>query len=170
MKKCTKCQKSKKESEFYGIQGDCKECYKKQVKKNRAKNIGHYKNYDKHRQKYSLKRILGHRYAMMKMSIEGRNSHGRSCEGKELLNRTEYQKWCKDNNKNFLIIYSIWKKSGFQRKLTPSIDRKDNELGYVSENMQWINLSENIKKNANGRIGAKRNEKGQFLKINQLKK
>ena len=43
-------------------------------------------------------------------------------------------------------IYEKWEESGFTRHLTPSIDRKNNNLGYTFDNMQWLTVSQNSKK------------------------
>lgn len=43
-------------------------------------------------------------------------------------------------------LISIWIDSGFQRKLSPSIDRIDNTKGYTLENMQFITHSQNVSK------------------------
>lgn len=49
MKKCKDCGKNKKESDYYGIQNECKECTKKRVRINYRKNIEHYTAYEKER-------------------------------------------------------------------------------------------------------------------------
>ena len=146
MKICKDCKKEKELSEFYPRQGDCKNCYKTRVKRNRKQKLEYYRQYDKYRQRYSINRIYGHRYSMMKMSVQGRNAHKRSVEGKELCSRKEYNDWCKKNEKDFLILYKRWKRGGFERKLAPSIDRINNDKGYTIDNIQWLTQSENSKK------------------------
>lgn len=49
MKICKDCKKKKNESDFYGIQGECKVCTKTRVSKNYRKNKSHYQSYDKAR-------------------------------------------------------------------------------------------------------------------------
>jgi len=71
MKKCKDCKKEKKDNEFYGVQGECKECTKKRVKKNYRINKEHYVKYEvernkrperkKQKIKYQKKRRLKHK-------------------------------------------------------------------------------------------------------------
>ena len=63
--------------------------------------------------------------------------------GKEILSRDEFIEWCFGNIESFNSIYNEWKKSGFKRKLSPSIDRIDNSKGYSIGNMRWITQQEN---------------------------
>lgn len=50
MKQCKECKKEKEQTEFYGVQGECKTCTKKRVKENYRKNIDHYIEYEKTRE------------------------------------------------------------------------------------------------------------------------
>lgn len=50
MKKCKYCEKIKPQTDYYGIQGECKSCTKKRVQQNYRKNIEHYINYEKQRE------------------------------------------------------------------------------------------------------------------------
>lgn len=51
MKICKDCGKEKKESDFYGVQGECKDCTKKRVRDYYLKNTEHYKKYEVERNK-----------------------------------------------------------------------------------------------------------------------
>lgn len=67
--------------------------------------------------------------------------------GKELLSRELFYAFSK-SNQQFLELFSTWEQSGYERKLTPSIDRKFSNQGYTLENIQWITHSENSRKGA----------------------
>lgn len=54
--------------------------------------------------------------------------------------------WCKKTYPTFISLYRIWQDSGFERKLTPSIDRIDSSKGYTLDNIQWLTLSNNCRK------------------------
>jgi hypothetical protein len=49
MKKCKDCNKVKRTSDFYGNQGECKECTKDRVRLNYFKNRSHYITYERNR-------------------------------------------------------------------------------------------------------------------------
>lgn len=51
MKICKDCKKEKPESEFYGVQGECKECSKKRIAQNYRKKIDYYRQYEVRRNK-----------------------------------------------------------------------------------------------------------------------
>ena len=68
-------------------------------------------------------------------------------KGLDICSRDVFYDWSLDNE-SFNYLYIDWVDSGFKRALSPSIDRIDTNKGYVSENIQWITLSENSKKGA----------------------
>lgn len=45
MKTCKDCKAEKEDSDFYGIQGECKDCTKKRVSKNYRTRLDYYKKY-----------------------------------------------------------------------------------------------------------------------------
>ena len=72
-----------------------------------------------------------------------------------LLPRDEYYDWA-FNSKEFWDLYNGWVKSGYDRKLTPTVDRIDSEKGYFLKNMEWVTHSENSRR---GSLSKKRNIK-----------
>lgn len=62
--------------------------------------------------------------------------------GKELLCKEDFYSWTK-TDKSFNELFEYWERNGYDRKLTPSIDRIDSSIGYVMGNIRWITHSEN---------------------------
>ena len=67
--------------------------------------------------------------------------------GKYLLPRDQFYKWAK-SSEDFKEMFKIWVASGYDRKLTPTVDRIDSSIGYKLDNMQWLTHSENSRKGA----------------------
>jgi len=63
-------------------------------------------------------------------------------EGLEVLPRETFYEWSM-SNPGFNNLYEAWVLSGYDKKLSPSIDRKDSNKGYTLENLQWLTHSEN---------------------------
>lgn len=64
---------------------------------------------------------------------------------KEICDRGLFYSWA-SSDANYNTLYDNWVDSGYERKLSPSIDRKDTALGYVIGNIQWITHSDNSRK------------------------
>lgn len=77
--------------------------------------------------------------------VQWRKSH--LYEGKELLPRDDFYDWA-IASPDFHKLYSEWEASGFDRKLAPSVDRIDSDVGYVIGNMEWVTHSENSRRGA----------------------
>ncbi len=58
MKTCKDCGTQKDDSDFYGIQGECKDCTKKRVSKNYRTRLDYYKKYDVIRNKDPKRKAL----------------------------------------------------------------------------------------------------------------
>jgi hypothetical protein len=86
-----------------------------------------------------------------------RNMQSRTCgiqkkkahlyKGLYLLERQDFYKWAKENDV-FWKLYQHWVKSSYDRKLTPTVDRIDSEIGYSLNNMEWVTHSENSRRGA----------------------
>lgn len=59
-----------------------------------------------------------------------------------LLDKDSFYSWSISNS-DFNTLFDNWVCSGYDRKLTPSIDRIDSNSGYILDNMRWITHSEN---------------------------
>ena len=62
--------------------------------------------------------------------------------GKELLPREDFYEWA-NNSKHFWVLWEAWIESGYDRKLTPSVNRIDSTRGYTLDNMEWLTNSQN---------------------------
>jgi hypothetical protein len=154
MKKCLGCNLEKDLTSFYknnklfdGHFNKCKECIKANVRKNYARNREYYKNYEKNRNRNSFYRIFLHRYGCLKQRCGGMFRKYK-VSGTEFLDKKTFLEWCfEDNNiAKFKKIHSDWEKSNYDHKLSPSIDRIDNNKGYTIDNIQWLTKSQNSKK------------------------
>ena len=148
MKKCKDCGKIKNELDFYGVQGECKECSKKRIRDNWKKKREYYRLFDLKRQRTDLNRIFSHRFYGIKARVNGYAIRKYKVEGLKMFNKEEFLKWCnsKVNLKIFNSLYIDWRNNNYCRSLTPSIDRIDNSKGYVLDNIHWITQSNNSKK------------------------
>lgn len=63
-------------------------------------------------------------------------------KGKELLNKEDFYDFSY-KDQQFNKLFDEWVISGYQRKLSPSVDRIDSSKGYLIGNIRWITHSEN---------------------------
>lgn len=59
-----------------------------------------------------------------------------------LLSRQDFYEWSLADD-DFTNIYEAWVEAGYDRKLSPSIDRIDTGDGYTVGNIRWVTHSEN---------------------------
>lgn len=62
--------------------------------------------------------------------------------GKELLEREAFYAWA-TADLTFQNLFTVWKTSGYDRKLCPSVNRIDSDKGYTLDNIEWVTHSEN---------------------------
>jgi len=164
-KKCSICGK-----DFIGFNWRAAMCSKECILKYRRN--WHHKNIEKINEKNRYRYHNGRKpyYAKYEKTITGflmrlyRNMQSRVTgvqklkfhlyAGKTLLPRQEFYDWA-NKSEEFHILYDIWKQGGYDRKLTPSVDRIDSDRGYELDNMRWITHSENSRL---GAISVKRNK------------
>jgi hypothetical protein len=148
----------------------CKECNKKDVRKNYADNIDEKRKYDSYRQRHSFQRIFNHRYMNIKHRCEGKISGGKY-KGIYFCQKDEFIEWCykKKNMDQFISLWETWRDNNFERKYTPSIDRINNDNGYLPENLQWLTQSENSSKNDGKKVViVERDERGYPKKVKRV--
>lgn len=82
-------------------------------------------------------------YRNMQSRVEGTLSgKAHLYEGLDIMPREDFYSWA-TNDPDFLRLYNEWAVSGYQIKLSPSINRIDTNLGYVVGNVEWLTHSEN---------------------------
>lgn len=154
-KQCFKCNTVKPLTDFYrhpdmpdGRVNKCKECNKKDVRANYSVNKEAKREYDRKRHRFSISRIIDHRYNGLKLRSEGRGCRKYKVSGKPYATKEEFLEWFNvpQNHRKFMSIYKKWVKSGFENRLSPSIDRIDPDRGYTVDNMQWLTKSDNCSK------------------------
>lgn len=69
-------------------------------------------------------------------------------KGLDILSRNEWVIWCSENMYKFMKLYRQWQEKGYKQSYSPSIDRINNNLGYLPDNMQWLTLGQNASKGA----------------------
>lgn len=146
-KECFICHKIKPLDDYYthpmmadGHLNKCKECCKEYARNHDTTE------YDRNRHRYNPKRFLQHKYIMIRHRCTHERLGHNSYYGREYLSKDEWQEWCEETYPTFLSLYKAWQDSGFQYKLSPSVDRIDNSKGYIKGNLQWLTQSANCKK------------------------
>lgn len=84
--------------------------------------------------------------------VQWRKSH--LYAGKDILPKDEFYAWAL-SSAEFHALYDAWVESGYDRRLSPSVDRVDSHLGYVVGNMRWLTHSENSRLGAIARHGGR---------------
>lgn len=154
-KKCNKCGDVLPLSDFHknnqmadGHLNQCPDCkwrppeghyerYKDLIRSNNKKN--------KYKSRHDYNFICKRRFFDMKRRVNGEKNNHIGAIGKEICSQEDFSEWCQRNKDEFDKLHEVWKASGFVRKYAPSIDRIDNDKGYIPENMRWVSVSENAK-------------------------
>ena len=66
--------------------------------------------------------------------------------GDELISKEAFIEFCKDNKDEIRELWENWKANNYNRQLSPSLDRIDNNKGYVAGNLQFLTLRANQQK------------------------
>jgi len=122
---------------------DKQEKLARQREQRRLSGNSHTKKYEK-----TVNGFLMRLYRNMQSRVTGvQKAKFHLYEGKRLLNREDFYNWAKSSTK-FHILFNEWEKSGYERKLSPSVDRIDSSRGYEMDNMEWVTHSENSRRGA----------------------
>jgi len=91
-------------------------------------------------------------------------------KGKKLLSREDFYEWAMSSGE-FLVMFKTWEFNKYDRRLCPTVDRTNPELGYILENMRWLTHSENSRLgsiHAHSIYMEKQNEKSNKTKVPNL--
>jgi len=72
-------------------------------------------------------------------------------KGLSLLDRQDFYNLAR-NDWRFFELWLNWVKSGYDRKLTPSVNRIDSGRGYEPDNIEWLTHSDNSRLGAMSRF------------------
>lgn len=130
-KKCIKCNETKSIDEYYkdkstkdGLKCDCKDCY----------NI-RTKEYCR-----TIPGLITHIYRGQRSSSKKRNMDMPN------YSKVEFKNWIL-KQPNFEALFKSWVDSGYEKNLTPSVDRPDDYKPYTLDNIQLMTWGENRNKN-----------------------
>ncbi len=150
MKKvCKKCLIEKPVSEFKNhpetrdkLTGSCKSCISAMQREHRSKN----KNWDCKKYEKTKNGFLMRLYRNMKSRISGvQKKKFHLYEGKSILGKEQFYELALASVE-FNRLFEQYLESGYDRKLAPSVDRKDSSLGYEVDNIEFVTHSENSRR------------------------
>lgn len=67
-------------------------------------------------------------------------------EGLPILPKSAFYAWALADDSAFWPLWRTWQASGRDKRLSPSIDRKDSSRGYTLDNMQWLTHADNSRR------------------------
>lgn len=101
-----------------------------------------------HKYEKTINGFLMRKYRNMKSRVSGvQKLKFHLYKGVDLLDKDSFYEWAKKSRK-FKRLFDNWIKSGYQRKLTPSVDRINPTTGYHISNMEWVTNSENSRRSS----------------------
>jgi len=152
MKPCTLCKEVKPFCDYYadkrtssGCYAACRQCTNSRKNKYPRKRYGYLK--DDRAFPPTPERLAHKRHASMRARA---GKPGSYLHVKLLFTKDELTKYFEDHWEHYMALYTIWKKSGFKFKYTPSIDRIDNKGHYSVDNIQIIPQWQNAQKDRKG--------------------
>jgi hypothetical protein len=141
------CNKCKKENSFrldkttgkdFTI---CKECQNERQRLYRS-SISNLttKTYEKTENGFIMRM-----YRNMKSRVNGvQKKCAHIYKGLDILSKDEFYTWI-NKSETFKELFDNYKNNNFSRRLSPTVDRINPDLGYTLDNMQILTLSDNVK-------------------------
>jgi len=151
IKECIRCGNSYPINEFRkqketkdGHANQCRLCLN-EIQRIKRKANG---NVITHKYEKTPKGFLMREYRNMQSRVLGvQKQKAHLYLGLTLLNRDLFYEWA-NNQLQFHALFDMWTASGYDRKLTPTVDRIDSSKGYELSNMEWVTHSENSRRGA----------------------
>jgi hypothetical protein len=104
----------------------------------KAENPDYHKDY----LKAWVKTYDGH-ISQLYSYIKKRVRTNKYYKGLFVCTRNEFTEWCK-NNDDYKRLYILWVRDNYNRRITPSVNRKDSKKGYTLDNIEIITCYENV--------------------------
>jgi len=143
---CRKCAIQKDLEDFprksdcaLGHRPICQDCVNTYQRERRVRTS----NSETKRYEKSPEGFLMRAYRNMKSRVTGvQKKRAHLYAGLPILPKDDFYVWAK-NNPDFWRLYRNWVKSGYNRKLTPSVNRIDPDEGYLLGNIEFLTHSVN---------------------------
>lgn len=120
-----------------------------QEEKNAAQRVYRSANGNKETKKYekTKKGFLMRLHRNMRSRVAGiqKNAAHLYSHIVNVVPRDEFYEWSLSSSV-FHSLFDAWEASGYERRLTPSIDRVNAKGEYVFDNMEWVTQSENSRR------------------------
>lgn len=140
-KVCSQCGHDKARADFPPSKHGriCRACRLLNQREYRTRNHNiHTKHYEK-----TPNGFLMRAYRNMQSRVRGiQKKKAHLYQGLSILPRDEFYIWAK-SNPDFWRLFRQWVASGYNRKLTPSVNRIDPDRGYELDNIEWLSHSLN---------------------------
>ena len=118
----------------YGIS---KSTFYRILKKNGFKTrSGYFKSIETGIDKLNYR--LQQKYSGIVKKCQQRNYKGKTYKGLEYLKLNDWVNFCNENKEKLKELWNDYIKSGEDKRLTVSIDRINNNKGYIVENMRFV--------------------------------
>ena len=90
----------------------------------------------------TIQGLLSQAWHGIKVRCEGRRppEKVKIFKGLSYAGRDEFLRWAR-NDPGFVLCYRQWARSGYDKKLTPTVTRVDNTKGYTLDNIEFMSHS-----------------------------
>lgn len=122
-----------------------REKHNEKSRRYRRNNLKKCRKYNAAKMRESRRTKIGYlrcKYQMMRHRVLKKRRANDSWFGKPLCKKEDFLEWSLSDT-SFDAVFKRWLKNQKNPKLWPSIDRINNDRGYVIGNMRWVTHSKN---------------------------